>query len=56
MLKQFIADLQSGKLHREFHQGPDQTPPPVTAKVETATEGEVSAVPRTGTGNLPYHV
>ena len=23
MLKQFIADLHSGKLHREFHHGPD---------------------------------
>ena len=22
-LKQFIADLHSGKLHREFHHGPD---------------------------------
>jgi len=24
-LKQFIADLNSGKLHREFHYGPDPT-------------------------------
>lgn len=23
MLKQFVADLNSGKLHREFHNGPD---------------------------------
>ena len=28
LLKQFIHDLQSGKLHREFHQGPDPTHPP----------------------------
>lgn len=33
MLSQFIADLHSGKLHREFHHGPDPTtdyptPPP----------------------------
>lgn len=28
LLKQFIQDLQSGKLHREFHQGPDPTHPP----------------------------
>lgn len=32
LLKQFIADLHSGKLHREFHHGPDPvdqpTPPP----------------------------
>jgi endoplasmic reticulum resident protein 44 len=25
LLKQFIADLHSGKLHREFHNGPDPT-------------------------------
>ena len=25
LLKQFIADLHSGKLHREFHHGPDPT-------------------------------
>jgi endoplasmic reticulum resident protein 44 len=24
-LKRFIADLHSGKLHREFHYGPDPT-------------------------------
>ena len=32
-LKQFILDLQSGKLHREFHHGPDtpKTPPPPPA-------------------------
>lgn len=24
-LKKFIADLHSGKLHREFHYGPDPT-------------------------------
>jgi len=28
LLKQFIEDLKSGKLHREFHQGPDPTHPP----------------------------
>lgn len=26
LLKQFVADLHSGKLHREFHHGPDPTP------------------------------
>ena len=25
LLKQFIADLHSGKLHREYHNGPDPT-------------------------------
>ena len=28
LVKQFIADLHSGKLHREFHHGPDPTQPP----------------------------
>jgi len=28
LLKEFIEDLKSGKLHREFHQGPDPTQPP----------------------------
>lgn len=28
LLKQFAADLHSGKLHREFHHGPDPTPAP----------------------------
>lgn len=28
LLSQFIADLHSGKLHREFHHGPDPTTTP----------------------------
>jgi endoplasmic reticulum resident protein 44 len=28
-LKQFVLDLHSGKLHREFHNGPDPTVKPV---------------------------
>lgn len=28
LLKQFVADLHSGKLHREFHHGPDPVEPP----------------------------
>ncbi|KAL8618806.1 hypothetical protein ACOMHN_000234 [Nucella lapillus] len=28
LLKQFVEDLHSGKLHREFHHGPDTTPTP----------------------------
>ena len=27
-LKQFVLDLHSGKLHREFHNGPDATEAP----------------------------
>jgi len=38
MLKQFIDDLNSGKLHREFHQGPDPTPPPVGPAIEHKQE------------------
>jgi endoplasmic reticulum resident protein 44 len=38
MLKQFIDDLNSGKLHREFHQGPDPTPPPVGPLIEQNQE------------------
>jgi len=35
-LRQFVLDLHSGKLHREFHQGPDPTPEnPNQRKVET---------------------
>jgi len=41
-LKQFIMDLQSGKLHREFHHGPDtpQAPPalPVAKKADPAAD------------------
>ena len=31
MVKQFIADLHSGKLHREFHHGPDPMEQPKIA-------------------------
>ncbi len=30
LVKQFIADLHSGKLHREFHHGPDPATQPVS--------------------------
>ncbi|KAK3082779.1 hypothetical protein FSP39_005138 [Pinctada imbricata] len=41
LLKQFVADLHSGKLHREFHHGPDPTtayptPPPPPESQDTA--------------------
>ncbi|GFN74265.1 endoplasmic reticulum resident protein 44-like, partial [Plakobranchus ocellatus] len=29
LLRKFIEDLHSGKLHREFHHGPDPTPPAI---------------------------
>ena len=33
MVKQFIADLHSGKLHREFHHGPDSGQAQIDQKV-----------------------
>lgn len=39
LLKQFVADLHSGKLHREFHHGPDPTTPaPVPVQQEEKKE------------------
>lgn len=32
-LRQFVLDLHSGKLHREFHHGPDPTVAPSTDTV-----------------------
>lgn len=46
-LKQFVLDLHSGKLHREFHHGPDvaQETPQIEAKPEApavpAAEGDI---------------
>uniref|UniRef100_H2YVH1 Thioredoxin domain-containing protein n=1 Tax=Ciona savignyi TaxID=51511 RepID=H2YVH1_CIOSA len=42
-LKQFILDLQSGKLHREFHHGPD----PVIQQVVAAAPSEKVSAQRT---------
>ncbi|EFO27224.2 hypothetical protein LOAG_01253 [Loa loa] len=40
-LRQFILDLHSGKLHREFHHGPDPTQAPLSsASSEAALEKE----------------
>lgn len=38
---QFLKDLYSGKLHREFHYGPDST-----VKTEDSVHSEVAAVPQ----------
>lgn len=44
MLRQFVVDLQSGKLHREFHNGPDPTmPPPQIQEEEKTDEDETAA-------------
>ncbi|XP_077997474.1 endoplasmic reticulum resident protein 44-like [Glandiceps talaboti] len=51
VLKQFIADLHSGKLHREFHHGPDPTQTPkakvagVNVEVKTQQPEEKESTP-----------
>ncbi|CAG2224326.1 ERP44 [Mytilus edulis] len=46
LLSTFIADLHSGKLHREFHHGPD----PSTTSTEPPVPGEA----KEATGHLPH--
>ncbi|KAL3855311.1 hypothetical protein ACJMK2_014859 [Sinanodonta woodiana] len=42
LLKQFVDDLHSGKLHREFHHGPDpETPPPPSADQNNEEEKHI---------------
>ena len=38
-MNQFVADLHSGKLHREFHNGPDPTEAPASTQpvIDTAS-------------------
>ncbi|XP_029652588.1 endoplasmic reticulum resident protein 44 [Octopus sinensis] len=44
LLKQFIDDLHSGKLHREFHHGPDPTEPPqITDDTKVMTNNDQDA-------------
>ncbi|XP_067928548.1 endoplasmic reticulum resident protein 44-like [Watersipora subatra] len=48
LLKQFVDDLQSGKLHREFHYGPDpvtQATKPQVAGQENVNRGGAPAPP-----------
>ena len=50
LLKQFVSDLHSGKLHREFHHGPDPTQQPPPAEKQ---EEKVGGVPISGSfGNF----
>jgi len=48
-LKQFVLDLHSGKLHREFHHGPDPVQE-IEAKPEEKTEAPAAV---DGTGDIP---
>lgn len=43
-LKQFVADLHSGKLHREFHDGPDPTTPEPEASETPLSDDETKVV------------
>lgn len=36
MLKKFVADLHSGKLHREFHYGPDPLSDLLSTEADTS--------------------
>ena len=48
-LKQFIADLHSGKLHREFHHGPD----PAQKQPTIGLSGSVSEQQKAQTNTDP---
>ncbi|ELT96035.1 hypothetical protein CAPTEDRAFT_163818 [Capitella teleta] len=50
LLKQFVADLHSGKLHREFHHGPDPVKPAIESQ---DNKGEETAMPRDGEAKQP---
>jgi len=48
-LKQFVSDLHSGKLHREFHHGPDpasENPPQVEGGDDAKPVGDAADIPR----------
>ncbi|CAG5119206.1 unnamed protein product, partial [Candidula unifasciata] len=46
LLKQFVEDLHSGKLHREFHHGPDPTTQPETEQAAQEGGAETKNIPR----------
>ncbi|XP_069108581.1 endoplasmic reticulum resident protein 44-like [Argopecten irradians] len=45
VLKQFVQDLHSGKLHREFHHGPDPTTTPPSQVSDEESEGKTDHIP-----------
>jgi len=56
ILKQFVEDLHSGKLHREFHHGPDETTqPPISIDQQDSDDGspEAKNIPRDPTSETP---
>ncbi|XP_022112151.1 endoplasmic reticulum resident protein 44-like isoform X2 [Acanthaster planci] len=44
-LKQFVDDLHSGKLHREFHHGPDKVTPQEPAKATSGSQEPAKKAP-----------
>ncbi|XP_062518943.1 endoplasmic reticulum resident protein 44-like isoform X2 [Corticium candelabrum] len=52
-LQQFIDDLKSGKLHREFHHGPDPATEPPSQKEEEAKNSEEQEKPVSGEARKP---
>lgn len=53
LLKQFIADLHSGKLHREFHHGPDPTTTESADAKKRTAGGDKAAGGQEQTKNIP---
>ncbi|XP_033728307.1 endoplasmic reticulum resident protein 44-like [Pecten maximus] len=45
VLKQFVQDLHSGKLHREFHHGPDPTTTPPSDNNEAEADAQTDHIP-----------
>lgn len=54
LLSQFIADLHSGKLHREFHHGPDPTTPYPTPPAPGSDNADQK--PEEKTDHIPHDV
>lgn len=54
-LRRFVSDLHSGKLHREFHYGPekDKTDSKEEAKPEVKTEAKAEVKPEVKTEDKP---
>ena len=55
-MKQFIADLHSGKLHREFHHGPDVSVAVCTAGVMIMWKVEWALIGYQGTSTASFIV
>jgi endoplasmic reticulum resident protein 44 len=49
-LRQFVLDLHSNKLHREFHNGPDPTEAPKPQQIDAASQ-TVEHIPKATDNN-----